>query len=355
LAGDETLTIDDEAKMAWLKEATMLEPEKRGFSPEQMVRCEKCLRANPPTRASCLYCGAQLPVTEASAHLRQPVLRKLESGQQGFNLILLPQGSTRIKEESLKEMAGQLRLQTEELLRIIEAGEPLPVARTATRDDASLIESRLRTLGARLLAVSDHELALEDSAPKRLRGLELKDDFLIAYPAGSDDAGRSMAWTEISLLVAGRLFERRVEVVERRGRLSEKEIVDSRELSADEAVLDIYAAGLDGNARIVSNNFDFSCLGAEKKLLAAANFSRLGEILRERAGLARYDDSYHRVRHALSALWPLEEHTGSGGLRRVRPGRYNTETVTTSDNEGQFTRYSRLRHYLKTHHPDLLS
>ncbi|HEX8922831.1 MAG TPA: hypothetical protein VF766_15250, partial [Pyrinomonadaceae bacterium] len=162
------MTIDDEAKMAWLKEATMLEPEKRGFSPEQMVRCEKCLRANPPTRASCLYCGAQLPVTEASAHLRQPVLRKLESGQQGFNLILLPQGSTRIKEESLKEMAGQLRLQTEELLRIIEAGEPLPVARTATRDDASLIESRLRTLGARLLAVSDHELALEDSAPKRL-------------------------------------------------------------------------------------------------------------------------------------------------------------------------------------------
>lgn len=346
--------MDDEEKMAWLKEAASLQPERHGFSPDEMVRCEKCARANPPTRTNCLYCAALLPVTKASKGLRQPVIRKLESGQQGFNLILLPQGSTRIKEESLGEMTSLLRLQMEELRRIIESGEPLPVARTATHDDASLIEDRLRALGARLLMVSDDELALEDSAPKRLRSLELKEDFLVAYPVGSDDAGWRMAWTEISLIVAGRLFERRVEVEERRGRGAENEIVESRELSADEAVLDIYAAGRDGNARIVANNFDFSCLGAEKKLLAAANFSRLVEILRERAKLARYDDSYDRVRRALLALWPLEEHTGSGGLRRVRPGRYNTETVTTSDNEGQFTRYSRLRHYLKTNHPDLL-
>lgn len=354
-AGDETLTIDDNEKMAWLKEAEVLQPETRGFSPEQMVPCEKCKRANPPTRTACLYCAVPLPVTEASAHLRQPVLRKLESGQQGFNLILLPQGSTRITEESLKEMAELLRLQMVELLRLVEAGEPLPIARTTTPGDASLIESRLRALGASVLTVSDYDLALEESAPKRLRSLELRDDALIAHPVGSNDAGWSMAWTEISLLVAGRLFERRVEMVERPGRRSENEIVEAREMSADEAVLDIYADGLDGNARIVANNFDFSCLGPEKKLLAGANFSRLTEILRERARLARYDDSYNRLRHALSILWPLEEHTGSGGLRRVRPGRFNTESVTTSDNEGQFTRYSRLRHYLKTQHPRLLT
>jgi hypothetical protein len=261
-----------------------------------------------------------------------------------------------ITEETLKAMANLLRLQIEALRGILETREPLPVARTATQDDAALIETRMRVLGASLITISDHDLAMESSAPKRLRGLELKDDLLMAYPVGSDEvaAGWSMPWSEISLLVAGRLFERRVEVEERRGRGSENEIVEARELSADEAVLDIYAAGLEGNLRIVANNFDFSCLGPEKKLIATANFSRLNEILCGRAGLAGYDDSYNRVRHALSAPWPLEEKTGSGGLRRSRPGRFNTETVTTSDNEEQFTRYSRLRHYLKTHLPEHL-
>ncbi|HVG32548.1 MAG TPA: hypothetical protein VM911_05685 [Pyrinomonadaceae bacterium] len=344
------MTINDDEKMVWLGGTEELRPEPRGFSPEQMVRCEECLRANPPTRTVCLYCAKPLPLTEASAQLRQPLHRKLENWQPGVNLILLPDGLSGISEESAKEMAELLRLQTDELLRILEAGAPLPVARTATLDDASLIEGRLRALGANALIVSDQELALEDAAPQRLRALEFKEDALVALPVGSSE-GLSIAWTEIILLVAGRLFERRVEVEERRGRGSaENEIVEARELSADEAVLDIYAKGLDGNFRIVSNNFDFSCLGAEKKLIAAENFLRLSELLRERSPLALYDDFYARVRHALNAVWPLEESTGSGGLRRARPGRVNTETVTRTGNEKQFTRYSRLKGYLRTKH-----
>jgi len=346
------LPINDDEKMAWLGGTEELRPEPRGFSPEQMVRCEECLRANPPTRAVCLYCAVPLPMTEASAHLRQPLHRKLENWQPGVNLILLPDGSSEVSEETTKEMAELLRLQTDDLLRILEAGVPLPVARTATLDDASLIESRLRALGTNALIVSDQELALEDAAPQRLRTLELKEDVLVALPVGSSE-GLSIAWTEIILLVAGRLFERRVEVEERRGRGSaENEIVEARELSADEAVLDIYVKGLDGNFRIVSNNFDFSCLGAEKKLIAAENFLRLSDLLRERATQALYDDLYARVRHALGPVWPLEEHTESGGLRRARPGRVNTETVTRTGNEKQFTRYSRLKGYLRTKHSE---
>jgi hypothetical protein len=341
------LTINDEEKWAWSGETEELRSEPRGFSPEQMVRCEECLRANPPTRAVCLYCSAPLPLTEASVQLRQPLHRKLENWQHGFNLILSPDASSGIGEASIKEMAELLRLQMDELLRILEAEASLPVARTATLDDASLIESRLRALGASVLIVSDHELGLEDPAPQRLRALELKQDALVALPVGSSE-GWSIPWAEIVLLVAGRLFERRVEVEERRGRGAENEIVEARELTADEAVLDIYAKGLDGNLRIVSNNFDFSCLGTEKKLIAAENFSRLSKTLRERAVVALYDEAYAGLRQALGAVWPLEEHTGSGGLRRARPGRLNTETVTRTSNEKQFTRYSRLSHYLRT-------
>jgi hypothetical protein len=340
------LAIDDEDKLAWLADVAALQPETRGFAPEQMVRCEECLRANPPTRTACLYCAAPLPRTEASALLRQPALRRLEDWESGYSLIFLPHSRQRITEESLLKMTELLRLKMEELLHITEAAEPLPLALAATVEEAALIEERLRALGADTLTLADTELALGDAAPKRLRSLALESGALIARTVGGDES-LSLAWEEISLLVAGRLFERRVEVEERRGRGSENEIVEARELSADEAVLDIYADGLRGSARIVAHSFDFSCLGPQKKLVAAENFSKLIEALGASAARAAYDDSYNRLRHALGSVWPLEEHTGSGGLRRARPGRLNTETVTTSSNERQFTRYSRLRNYLR--------
>ena len=46
------------------------------------------------------------------------------------------------------------------------------------------------------------------------------------------------------------------------------------------------------------------------------------------------------------AAWPPAEHTESLGLRRERPGRFNTEAATVVTNEAQFTRYSRLRRRL---------
>ncbi|HEX8136751.1 MAG TPA: hypothetical protein VF544_04090 [Pyrinomonadaceae bacterium] len=338
--------LDDEEKLGWLTQVTPLQAEPRGFAPEQMVRCEECLRANPPTRTACLYCAATLPRTEASALLRQPALRRLEDWESGYSIIFIPQSRRQITEESLRKMTELLRLKMEELLNITGAAEPLPLALAATAEEAALIEERLRALGADTLTIADAEPNQEEAAPKRVRALALEDDALIARTMG-DDESIVLAWDDISLLVAGRLFERRVEVEERRGRGSENEIVEARELSADEEVLDIYAGGLKGSARIVAHNFDFSCLGPQKRLVAAENFSKLRETLTARAARAAYDDSYKRLRHALGSVWPLEERTASGGLRRARPGRLNTETVTTSSNERQFTRYSRLRNYLR--------
>ena len=88
-------------------------------------------------------------------------------------------------------------------------------------------------------------------------------------------------------------------------------------------------------------------------LVAAKNFQTLTTMLRERASNAVYDDSYLRVRNMLTLVWPLEQHTESLGLRKQRMGRVHIEAVTTSDNETQFTRYSRLLHYLKLRQIDL--
>ncbi|MDQ3817787.1 MAG: hypothetical protein M3362_08860 [Acidobacteriota bacterium] len=336
-----------------LTDAEPLGTEPRGFAPEQMVRCDACLRANPPTRTNCLYCAAQLPKTEASAALQRPQLRKPEKWEQGFNVILLPRDGARVSEEVLKEAARLLRLEREELERMVELSLPLPAARAASGEEASLIERKLKEMGVNATVISDTDLTLTNSGQRRAHAFELTDGELVAHSAASQEVWRA-EWAKVALLVAGRLVTRRIELEERSsGRKAENEIVNERQLSTDEAVLDIYTAETDGGFRVSASSFDFSCLGAQKGLTTAQNFSTLTNVLRERASGAVYDDSYARVRRALEAAWPIEQHTEARGWRRERMGRVNTEAVITSDNDAQFTRYSRLRHYLTFHRTGL--
>jgi hypothetical protein len=321
----------------------------RAFAPGEMVACEVCVRANPPTRMNCLYCGAVLPVSEAGQDLRRPTLRALEAWEQGFNVVLVPQGAAgELSVDSLSEAAGLLRLEAGQLREMLRAGGHLPLARVATLDEASLVERKLRALGCQVETVADEELGVETHAPKRIRKLEFGADALKGWTSAETDAER-VAWTEIVLLVAGRIARKRIEVEERRGggRRAESEVVETREFQTDESALDLYVAGSVVNWRIMAENFDYSCLGAEKSLTAAENFKRLTETLRARATAAAYDDSYRGVRAFLKFAWPLAEQTEAGSLKRIRPGRYNAEAVTSVSNETQFTRYGRLLHYFR--------
>lgn len=320
----------------------------RAFTPEQMVVCEQCLRANGPTRTSCIYCGAPLPVTEESAALQRPTLRRLEKGELGFNSIFLPDENLKLDEEAFREAAAVLRMESPDLRRILSLNQPLPLARAESFDEAALIQRRLDAFGMKTLIVSDEALAVESNPAKRLRALHFTDEHLIGYLTGGVMGFRA-AWTEILLFVAGRLVVRSVEVEEKRGRRAEKEIVNARETSEDESVLDIYTANADVGWRVNANGFNFSCLDKKMRILAAENFTILTEELRARAPSAEYDDSYRQARHALAAVWPVDQRTESRGWRRVRFAKYSTEEVAVSDNDTQFTRYSRLRQHLRVH------
>lgn len=342
------MPFDDKETPIW-SDAEPLRSEPRGFAAEQMVTCEACLRANPPTRTSCLYCGAGLRMTEASASLQRPTLRKLEKWEQGFNAIILPNAGAHLSHEAMGDMAQLLRMESEDLKGILETGLPLPLARAATLDEASLIETRVAPMGVKLVVISDSDLVADDLLPRRVRACELTETELVVLPvAGSLESAR-VAWTDVALLVVGRLVVRQIEIEERKGRRQENELVDSREMTTDESVVDIYTTQSDRAWRISAANFDFSCLGARKAFVAAQNFSTLVTVLRECASGALYDDTYNGVRQALSVVWPLDQQTEGRGWRRQRPGRVNTEAVTTSDNEAQFTRYSRLRNHLRRH------
>jgi hypothetical protein len=316
----------------------------RPFAAEELVACDECLRANPPTRMNCLYCGARLPSNERNENRLRPTLRKLEEWEAGYNVVLLPRAGFRLKTEDAIEAADLLRLEPEHLASFFDARVALPLARAASIEDARLIERRLIALGLSVSIVMDEELGAGEP-PRRVRAFEFG-EYLVARAVADGQSWR-LKWTDVSLLVVGRLVSKRVEVEERQARLrARSEFVEARELAADESVLDIYAGDERSGLRVLAGNFDYSCLGERKGLLAGENFQRLIELLRERAQGAEFDDAYTRVRPLLAAAWPPAERTESGGLRRERPGRFNTEAITLVSNETQFTRYSRLRRHL---------
>lgn len=324
----------------------------RPFAPEQMVACEECLRANAPTRMTCLYCGAALPRTKQSAALWRPTMKKLEEWEHGFNVVTLPRAAGALTSDAAEEAASLLRLNVGGLKEIVLAGRAMPLARAASADEAWLAVERLRELGLSTEVFPDDVLAQK---PVRVRAFEFEEEALVCR-TGPEAEPRRVQWSEVVLLVKGRIVSRRVEVAERKQGLGGRsQTVETRELTSDEAVLDLYTSFVDEHEaqsaggvgfRVMSGGFDYSCLGAGKGLIAAENFNALVAALRERAPSAAYDEEYARLRPLLSDVWPSVERTESLGLRRERVGRFNTEAVTTVSNDTQFTRYARLRHLL---------
>ena len=333
-------------------------PEIKPFAPDQLIRCEECLRANGPTRVNCLYCGAALPFTETSFNLQKPALRPLEKWEQGYNTILLPPAANdlpdnpqpadsflaNLSEADLAEAADLLKLSTDDLQRILSLNLPLPLARAATRDEALLVQRRLTRLRVDTVIVPDAELGIVEARPVRVRAIAVEPAALIAF-SSPETPGIPIAWTDLELLVVGRLMVKRVELLEQKGRRSENRILDKNEFFTDEAAVELYTRVHSTPYRITANTFDFSCLGERKGFIAGDNLMALIELFQGQAPQVECDDSFKLVRKALDAVWPSQQENESSGWRRDRPGKLSIGSATEVTNEMQFLRYSRLRHY----------
>ncbi len=308
-----------------------------------MVRCETCLRANPPTRLNCLYCGGGLPQTEQALDLQRPVLRPLEKWEQGYNNILMT-AVPNVTAEALAAASDILRLQADDLRKLLSSSLPLPLARPASLNEAKLIERRLHSLGIDSRIMPDVDLSLDAMPLLKIRSLELDETGIYAYQSPETEA-IPINWSDLVLIVTGRLVFRRVELTEKKSSRADK-IIDASEFATDETVFDFYTRKGSASYRIAANSFDFSCLGSAKGLLTSENLSNLMQMFRERAPNVVFDDSFNGVRRLLEFVWPSEQQNQSSGWRRERPGKYNLGTVTGVNNEAQFLRYSRLRNQL---------
>jgi len=273
------------------------------------------------------------------------VLRQPEKHQPGYNNILLPPDRA-VSDETIKSVAALIKLSPENLQALMSQSVPMPVARTASREEAELVTQRLRDIGLTCITLSDETLGLSfsDNTLKRVRAMRFDELFLTIQLAGGEEI--EVTWADVILIVPGRLIETTVEITERLTRKPEKELLDTSEFFRDETVIDFYTARHPFTWRVGAGGFDFSCLENEKALIANENIARLERVLVARAVNAQFDESYARVRNLLELAWSTQQENQSSGWRRSAPGKLSVGLSTTKSNETQFTRYSRLRYYL---------
>jgi hypothetical protein len=319
-----------------------VQSEEIGYKSEEMIACGNCSRANPPNRLKCMYCAGQLELSAAQTALIAPVLRKLENWENGFNLIYLPQGEN-VSAETTQQIAKLVGLEKEVLQKIFEAQKKLPVVRAETVREAEILQNRLKEAGLETSIISDERLA-PDNLPKRLRGLELRDGKILFILFNNDEIAE-IAPEDLNLIVSGAIFQKAIESTEARKK-GEIKILDATETASDELLIDIYSKNDSTGYRILMKGFDFSCLGAEKGILARDNIKKLVVKLRSLAPGARLIDDYFTVRGVLGNVWEVEQRRDSMGLTRKRFGKFDLSNVSTSNNLQQFTKYSRLQWHI---------
>ena len=305
------------------------------------IVCPKCGRRNAPTLLKCLYCGANLELSDEQSAKVQPRLRKIEAWEKAFNLIYVPAENKDFDEKNLPEISRMTRIEEDTLKRVFETGKSLPIARAESVKEVSIVKERLSEANIETIIISDEDLAFEQP-PKRLRGLEFEDNYLSLKLFNINESIK-IRCEDLTLIVAGAVFHKKIESVEKRKGKDEKKILDATETASDEMLIDIYSKDDKIGFRIEQKGFDFSCLGDDKTMLAAQNIKLLIEKLKMFAPNAKVSDDYLNVREFLGEIWEVEHRKDSQGLKRHGFGKFDFSNLTTSNNLNQFTKYSRLQ------------
>jgi len=267
----------------------------------------------------------------------------MEAWEKGFNLIYNPK-PTNLTFEKQSEIAKMLKIENENLEKLMKFQKTLPLARTESEKEAEILQRSLQEYDIEAFIVSDEKLAAENS-PKRLRGIEFWDDKIL-FVLFNQDKIVEIQNEDLILIVTGAIFERKIEATEMRDKKNENKILQTTETASDENLIDIYSLRDTDGFRIYAKGFDFSALEAEKGILAIENMEKLVKKLREVAPDAKFVDDYLQVRENLGNVWQVEHKTNAQGVSRNGFGKFNLANVTTANNLQQFTKYSRLQRQL---------
>ena len=317
----------------------------RPFSASDLIDCSVCQRSNPPNRVNCIYCGRALPGEELRAKLLRPSVRKLPETEDGRSIVITNAVALDAHPDVLSSISELVSLPPRIVTLILQAGRPVPIVRVSEQVEATLVIDHLKAFGIHAIAALDNDIGLLHGPQRNVLGLRFVENHVKFIFAGGEEQAE-IPWSDIILMVSGRLLQSKVEFEERKKGADEREVTNSTETSADELVVDIFTVDSPRGYRISSGRFDFSCLGAQMDLITSKNFTRLIELIRRKSPNCNIDDSFSTMRKILDLVWPIEQRNQSTGIKRLAPGRYRTETSLLKNNELQFSRYSHLRKFL---------
>jgi hypothetical protein len=304
---------------------------------QDVTNCPRCQRRTPAARGECIYCGEHLPVAVIQA---VPPQRNIDTVELAFNTVLEP-FPARVNEGVITALASALHIELNDAQAFIEAGKPVPLARSQTRAEAEMISALVRTCALRASVISDEDLML-DRELLRARRLATGNNEIRVHTSTGEVTLRS---DEVSLMVLGELRNVRVDYTEgiSAGRNPLGNVLDSSEYRSDETLLDVYTPTLDRSFRIKADAFDYSGLVSPLSFRAEVNFQSALTALQAAAPSAKVDDDFPKVRGLLGRAWPERSRNESRGIKRSGLAfRAVAQASVTSDNRDQFDRYSRL-------------
>lgn len=310
---------------------------------QDVIDCPRCHRITPAARGGCIYCGEQLPFAIIQA---APPQRNIDPDENAFNTVLEP-FPARINQSVVTALAGALQIDSSEAQSLIDAGKPVPLARSQTRAEAEMITALVRTCGLRAIVIPDQEMGV-DQELLRARRIALNDDKLRVFHSGGEI---SLIKDEIKLMVLGELRNVRVDYTEgiSARRSQSGNVLETSEFHSDETLLDVYTAGVERSFRIKSDAFDYSGLVSPLSFRSELNFHSALNRLRSDLPEAKVDDDFMKLRSLLARAWPERSRNESRGIRRTGIGlRAVARATLTSDNRDQFDRYSRLVYLFTT-------
>jgi hypothetical protein len=313
-----------------------VQSEKIAFGADEMVACTRCSKRNPPNRTSCLYCAQPIDLPEDRKRGAKLNLRPLENWEKGFNIIFVPPAAN----PDTAEISRFLSIDPDILRRMIDVRSPFPIARLESGSDAAIAVERLQSLGLNSIVVTDETLKA-DKPPIRIRAIAFLDDSIVATTFNTGEhieIGRD----ELLLIVPGSVIESKTESVEKRKK-KESKLIRESETSSEEKLIDIYTKGDPNGFQIQTKGFDFSCLGADKGLIAAINIDRLVKLLLNFATSAKTVDEYRANVGILNTVWEPDMQRDFHGITRTGLGQSGYANVAKTSNQTQFTKYSRLQ------------
>lgn len=313
--------------------------EEIGFAPDALIQCSKCGRSNAPNRAECIYCGTRLKGSVPEEKLN---VRELENWENGFNVVAL-----KAEVDDVGPAAAMLAMlvggEAEVFESMLRSGTPLPVARLESERDASILAEKLASNGIPAIVIADETLS-PTVPPIRLRGMEFGANELVLHPfSGGPNTG--VRPDELVLIMSGLLYESKTESIEKRKRKVTTTVIETK-MSSDECVIDLYMNADQIGWRVPTTGFDFSCLGADKTLIATSNMETLMSRLKDFSPEATFVCDYANVRSLLEHCWSSESRKEGLGFKRSGFARKDLSSVYTTNNSLQLLKYSRLRRHL---------